>query len=177
MPKEKNKPNIGLPPDQRKPTRTRRQRGNQWTVNPKQLDFIRYYLSDRTSDTYGNALKSAIKAGYDEKYAKGIMYEMPEWLSTWTRDKMSDSELVEICEQNLRNDVLMDVEQPVVTSKGILVDKEGKQIKVRDPRLMKLKADQSNFVLKAFKPKQYVPPTKIEGTGENGEVLHRILVD
>jgi len=177
MPKEKRQLGEGVPPNERPVNRTRRKRGNQWTTNPQQLDFIRYFLGDKTAPTYGNAYLSAIKAGYEESYASKITYDMPEWLQAWTRENISDDELVAICEQNLRNDVLMDVEQPIVTTLGLMRDKEGKLVKIRDSKLMKLKADQSNFALKALRPKKYVPPTKVVGEGDNGEVLHRILVD
>lgn len=46
---------------------------------PQQLDFaMRYYLPN--SPTYGNALQSAIKAGFSEKYAKTITTMGLDWI-------------------------------------------------------------------------------------------------
>lgn len=45
---------------------------NQWQANPRQLDWLRYYM-DPKEDTYANSYQAAIKAGYSESYAKGIM--------------------------------------------------------------------------------------------------------
>ena len=46
---------------------------------PQQIDFaMRYYLPD--SPTYGNALQSALKAGYSQTYAKNITIFDLEWV-------------------------------------------------------------------------------------------------
>jgi hypothetical protein len=172
----KRKSGEGVPPDQRPVNRTRRKRGNQWTTNPQQLDFIRYFISDRSAETYGNALLSGLKAGYERSYAEKITHEMPEWLLAWTRENITDEELVKIGEQNLRDDMTMDVTQPVVTPKGLLRDEKGELIRLRDPRLMKLKADQSKFGMQALNPKKYADTKKLAGA--DGEQLAvRILVD
>lgn len=46
----------------------------------RQTDFLRYYL-DPKSETYSNALQSALKAGYNQEYAENITHLMPDWLS------------------------------------------------------------------------------------------------
>ena len=46
---------------------------------PQQIDFaMRYYLPN--SPTYGNALQSALKAGFSETYAKNITVFDLKWL-------------------------------------------------------------------------------------------------
>ncbi len=46
---------------------------------PKQIDFaMRYYVP--TSSTYGNALQSALKAGYSREYAENITTFNLEWM-------------------------------------------------------------------------------------------------
>ena len=49
---------------------------------PQQIDFaMRYYLPN--SPTYGNALQSALKAGYSESYAKNITVEIERANLKW----------------------------------------------------------------------------------------------
>lgn len=48
-------------------------------LTPKQIDFaMRYYIP--TSPTYGNALQSALKAGYSQEYAENITTFKLEWM-------------------------------------------------------------------------------------------------
>lgn len=49
-------------------------------LDPRQIDFLLYY-NDPKSETYANALQSALKAGYKQEYAESITAKMPEWLS------------------------------------------------------------------------------------------------
>lgn len=49
-------------------------------LTPQQQLFLKYYL-DPKSPTFGNALQSALKAGYAQEYAESITYKMPDWLS------------------------------------------------------------------------------------------------
>lgn len=72
---------------------------NQYRLDPRQSLFIAYYL-DPKSQSFGNAKKSAILAGYDEKYADNIMSIMPVWLS----DKIGQykaSSMLEKAERNI----------------------------------------------------------------------------
>lgn len=50
-------------------------------LNPRQIDFLRYYLDPKEKETFSNAYQSAVKAGFTEEYAKNITGQMPEWLS------------------------------------------------------------------------------------------------
>ncbi len=46
---------------------------------PQQIDFaIRYYLP--SSPTFGNALQSALKAGYSQEYAESITARNLDWI-------------------------------------------------------------------------------------------------
>jgi len=49
-------------------------------LNPQQMAFKEAYLSPK-SDTFGNAYKSAKKAGYAEEYAQSITDDRTEWVS------------------------------------------------------------------------------------------------
>lgn len=53
---------------------------NQYQTDPRQTQFLAFYL-DPKSETFSNALQSALRAGYSQEYAENIMSIMPEWLS------------------------------------------------------------------------------------------------
>lgn len=74
---------------------------------PQQLDFIKYYF-DRKSNTFSNAYQSALRAGYEEAYAKNITQLMPNWL----KDLVKKEGFVEKAEKNI-NDLLDDKDSRV----------------------------------------------------------------
>lgn len=49
-------------------------------LTPQQIAFLNYYNNPK-EETFGNALQSAIKAGYSQEYAESLTYQMPDWLS------------------------------------------------------------------------------------------------
>lgn len=49
-------------------------------LNPQQQLFLAYYI-DPKSETFGNALQSALRANYSQEYAESITNQMPNWLS------------------------------------------------------------------------------------------------
>lgn len=49
-------------------------------LDPRQINFLLYY-NDPKSETYANALQSALKAGYKQEYAESITAKMPDWLA------------------------------------------------------------------------------------------------
>jgi len=49
-------------------------------LTPKQIEFLRNY-NDPKSETFSNALQSALKAGYSQEYSENIMSLFPNWLS------------------------------------------------------------------------------------------------
>ena len=51
-----------------------------WKGNKKQRDFIRYW-TDPSSETFGNAYRSGIKAGFAHSYSMNITNLAPSWLS------------------------------------------------------------------------------------------------
>lgn len=53
---------------------------NQWAADPRQKEFISNYLNPN-SETWGNGLLSAIKAGYSEEYARVMMSRDLDWMS------------------------------------------------------------------------------------------------
>lgn len=97
-------------------------------LTPQQQTFLKVYL-DPKSPTWGNALQSALKAGYAQEYAENITHLMPNWLS----EAIGQTKMVQKAERNL--DLALE---------GML-DEEGKkkdiQWKATDFTLSRLKKD------------------------------------
>lgn len=49
-------------------------------LTPQQQMFLANYL-DPKSETWSNALQSALKAGYSQEYSESLTAQMPKWLS------------------------------------------------------------------------------------------------
>lgn len=114
---------------------------NQYTLpDPRQNLFFEYFL-DRNSDTFSNALRSAVKAGFTEEYGKALLSKMPKWLS----DRVKDENLIAKAERNL-NEFLDEKEE----------DK-------------KIKADMTKFALRTLVKEKY--SERQELTGKNGEPI------
>lgn len=68
-------------------------------LNPQQELFLSYYTNPK-SKTFGNALQSALKAGYSESYANNIMDFLPDWLcenmGSMNRLRKAESNLDEV---------------------------------------------------------------------------------
>ena len=62
----------------------KRLQGNQWQATPQQTAFMQAWLSPK-STTFGNAYKSAIQAGYSQRYAQLISTPSVanKWLSEY----------------------------------------------------------------------------------------------
>lgn len=72
---------------------------NQWVSDPRQKEFISNYLNPN-SETWGNGLQSAIKAGYSEEYAKVMMGRDLDWMS---ESVISDNQLLMVATDNLKS--------------------------------------------------------------------------
>lgn len=84
-------------------------------LKPQQLDFLNHYL-DPKSGTYGNALQSAIRAGYGPEYAQTLTSRLPRWLSDNVRryaDRFDDDLLFKRHEEllNKRDRAVISVEK------------------------------------------------------------------
>jgi hypothetical protein len=115
-------------------------------LNPQQQTFLKALL-DPKSDTWGNFLQSALKAGYSQEYAESISYQMPNWLS----ENLGKTKLVIKAEKNL--EMALD---------GLLDDPE------KGKKELQYKA--TEFTLKTQgKDRGYSERTEI--TGKDGERL------
>jgi len=65
-------------------------------LTPQQVTFLKAYL-DPKSDTWSNALQSALKAGYSQEYSESITHQMPDWLS----ENLVDNKLIMKANKNL----------------------------------------------------------------------------
>lgn len=67
--------------------------------DPQQIAFLAAY-NDPNSPTFGNALQSALKAGYTQQYAENITGQQPKWLQESTIDRVA---LLAQAEKNLHH--------------------------------------------------------------------------
>lgn len=65
-------------------------------LTPQQELFLASYTNPK-SDTFGNALQSALKAGYTREYSESITAQLPDWLS----ESLGRSRIIMKAERNL----------------------------------------------------------------------------
>lgn len=123
-------------------------------LTPQQEAFLKEYTNPK-SPLFGNALQSALKAGYSQEYSESITAKMPDWLA----ENVGKAKLVVKAERNL--DLALD---------GLLDDPE------KGAKTIQHKA--SEFVLKTLKKDTYSERTEL--TGKDGKdlptpLLHAIL--
>lgn len=122
---------------------------------PKQLAFFNAYF-DPKSDTFGNGVQSALKAGYSENYANKITANTNAWLE---EGKKRRTKMFNKAEKNL--DEALDLET------GVIRSKDGRIEQADDLDIMKIKIDVSKFIAKTLgKDEGYSERTEM--TGKNG---------
>ena len=115
-------------------------------LSPQQINFLAYYTNP-TSETFSNALQSALKAGYKQEYAENITALMPNWLS-----------------------------ENIGRRKRMLSKAEKKLDELIDSDDVRVSADVSKFIAKTIgKDEGYSDRT--EHTGKNGESLSISIVN
>lgn len=123
---------------------------NQYTApDPRQSLFLAYYL-DPKSETFSNAYQSALRAGYEEEYAKTILSQDLQWLS----ESLSDNSLLNKAEKRLNQ--ILDLEA---------VDKEGKV----DNSLLANQMKAVTLVAKGIGKAKYSERSEV--TGANGQPI------
>lgn len=108
-------------------------------LNPQQQLFKKYY-TDPKSETFSNAYRSALEAGYSEEYSKTITTQDQEWLS----EILGDMKLIKKAEKNL--EMAMD---------GLLDDLEG------GSKVIQYKA--TEFTLKALQKGKWADRKELGG--------------
>lgn len=83
-------------------------------LNPKQIAFLAGYTNPN-SPTFGNALQSALKAGYAQQYAESITAQMPDWLL----ENLGDIKRLQKAERNLDRALDIDIKDKDHGEKGL----------------------------------------------------------
>lgn len=129
--------------------------GNQYQPDPRQQLFLANYL-DPKSETFSNAYQSAVKAGYEEEYAKVILSKDLDWLSESVRDE----------------DLVKRAEKALSEALGyVTTNEEGKV----DSGVARVKLDATKLVLKGMRKDKYSERT--EHTGKDGEKLQITIAE
>lgn len=140
----------------KKPAKKLQVKSQKSLLNRKQENFLFYYTNPQ-SETFSNALRSALKAGYSEAYAKNITDQMPEWLM----DNLGDTIRLLKAERNLS-----EVQEIPIK------DEEGKFI---DPALLNQRNKVDMFLAKALNKDKY--SERRELTGKDGKDLPATTVN
>lgn len=88
------------------------------TVDPRQAAFLAAYR-DPESKTFGNALQSALTAGYAREYAENITKVRPKWLSEY----VGNEKLLTRAEAHLEEVLDMPIETQAMGAFGPLYEK------------------------------------------------------
>lgn len=116
---------------------------------PQQLLFKKYYCSPK-SETFGNASKSAIRAGFSEEYASVITTQKTEWFS----EIMAGIHLLDLAEEALEEAITYDVKNG------------GDKV---DASIASIKAKSAQFVAERLGKERFA--TRQEHTGADGSDL------
>lgn len=118
-------------------------------LTPQQEVFLAEYTNPK-SDNFGNAVQSALKAGYTENYANNITGLMPEWLF----ENIGDMKRLRKAEKNL--DEVQNLE---------IYDENGKP----DAQLIDKRTKVDMFIAERLNKDKY--STRQEQTGKGGKDL------
>lgn len=142
---------------------------NQYLLDPRQKLCWDSYVNPK-SETFGNATKSAIKAGYTPKTADHITLE------DWFVGRLRRLQLLGKAEKVLEEMLDMPVDKIEVDSEN---DEDGelvvKQVLTTDPALVRIKQDTAKFIA-STQGKNEGYSTRIENTGADGKELPQPLM-
>ena len=129
-------------------------------LTPRQVRFLAFFTNPK-SDTFGNAYRSSIKAGFSEAYSRHITSMDLSWLV----ENVRYVDMVKKAEKNL--DDVLDLD--TTDYKKRIVDRKVEYIKSHDPQLLKIKNDTSQFV--AERLNKGIFSLRSEITGKDGAPL------
>jgi len=130
--------------------------GNQYVADPRQSAFLSFY-HDPQSPTFGNALKSALRAGYSKDHARNITHRSGKWLREFD-GRLKKNRMLKLAEKNIWYFLTLDTINTGVTKKG-------DEFQFNDPRLERIKADVSKFVLERIAKEEWGPSVKLSDDG------------
>lgn len=148
----------------KKPKNTETNIDEDFILDPRREECWKFYLN-KSSNTYGNAYLSAIKANYGKGYAKQITTQQ------WWLAKVRKSGLLGKAEKVLDEDLEMETVVPVIGMFGPIIDKKTKKALTKiDPDLRRIRQSSATFIAgRLGKNKGY--STRTEVTGKDGEKL------
>ena len=118
---------------------------NQYLVDPRQALFFAAYF-DPKSDTFGNGLRSGLKAGFSEQYSLVLTAHMPTWLSEKVKE-LNRNSMLDKAERNLMKVLDLETKVPAMGAFGPIINKKTKKpIMVESTGLHKVQLDASKFV-------------------------------
>lgn len=129
--------------------------------NPKRRSFLAFY-QDPKSETFGNVLRSALKAGYKQQYAENLTSHKPNWLVENLGNDKSVS-MLEKAERNIDEMLDMETERTVYT-------KEGKEYKKLNTEVLKVKADVTKFVAERIGRSKFGAKAEIVNSNTNIQI-------
>lgn len=112
-------------------SRTNPNGSNQYSLDPRQRMCWDFYVNPK-SETFGNALRSAIRAGYEESHANTITD------TQWFRDRVRRLNMLSKAEKVLEETLDME-DMMKLESNGVVLEK-------RDPALTRIKQDTAKFL-------------------------------
>lgn len=147
-----------------KDKKMKRGRTNPYNVNqhtlpdPRQSTFLALYL-DPKSETFSNALQSALNSGYEREYAESITAKMPAWLAEAVGEK---SEMLDLAERNLKETLELPQKTHAMGAFGPLYEKgkkKGKKIPIMayNASLIKYRLDAAKFIAERIGKDKYRP--------------------
>lgn len=122
---------------------------NQYTerIDPRHEKFWHFWTSPH-SDTFGNAYKSALRAGFKKNYAMNLATPSarPDWLQRKIEkhQKPHLRRMREKARQNIEEVLYMDVKEKTAIDKG---NNQYEIVEKINPRLLKIRNDTDTFVV------------------------------
>lgn len=133
----------------------RERQANQYIFDPRQKRCWDLYI-DPTSDTFGNAYRSAIQAGYAEQSASNVTCEK------WWKIRLNRLQMLEDAENVLKEMVNMKTKTAKIVGNKFTESEE--------PQLVKIKQDTAKFLAERLgKDDGYSGRNEL--TGKNGKEL------
>lgn len=126
-------------------------------LTPQQLQFKEFYCNPE-SETFGNALQSALRAGYKQEYAESITSQGTDWFSEIIREQTMKVKAEKVLDEILD----MNVQQVVEGKNG------NSYIKI-DTGILKVKQDTAKFISERLNKEKYSSRTEV--TGKNGGAI------
>lgn len=151
------------PKKKRKETRQTMKGREEYHFDLRQ-DIVWNLYTDQRSETFNNAYKSAVKAGYSPNTAKRISSE--NW---WLHRIKMLREMLPLAEKNMMEDMEMKTTIPFVVA--------GKIEEKIEPQLRRIRSDTSRFIAGTVGRNKYHTKTEVENSGTISLVEGNTLID